>query len=184
MTKKSNKKCLVRGNNVYILGEFDFSLIENVIIELKELIDKLTKLKDGQKITFYINSNGGYSDILFPIVDLIEEAKKNDIIIETHVSRKAYSCGSLLAITGTKGYRFINERAEHVVHYGRFGGHRLETPKQIDRTSSYYKRYLKTIINHYKKYSNVPELEKQVEDDYFFIPAKQCVKWGLADKII
>ena len=157
---ENTKTSLVKKNNIYILGGFNREMIENVIVPLKDLIDLLKEKKD-KKITFYINSNGGMVDICLPLVDLIEEAKKEEIIVETIVSRTAYSAGSVLAITGTKGYRFMQERAEHLIHYGEFGANTLCTPKQIDRASEFWKRYVKSVINHYKKYSNVPDLEKK-----------------------
>lgn len=144
-------------------------------------IQELSTLKESS-IEVYINSYGGLTDVCFHIVALVEMAKAKGITVKTIVVGSAYSAGSMLAITGTKGHRYIDKNAEHLIHYGEFDGYRKSTPTQVDRGSARFKRHALNLLNHYKKYSNVPDLEEHIKDDFFWIDAKSCIKWKLADK--
>ena len=169
------------GNRFYILGGFTNELNETIVVPLRKEIDVQATLLNPE-IEFYINSNGGRADICLHLVSLFELAKKKGIKVKTIVPYNAYSAGSLLAVAGSKGFRYIAETAEHLIHYGTFDGYTKTTPIQIDRTADFYKRWNKTLVNHYKKYSNVPDIEEHIKDDNFWIPAKNCIKWELADK--
>lgn len=169
------------GNRFYILGSFTDELNETIVVPLRREIDTRSRTFDAE-IEIYINSNGGRADICLHLVALVELAKSRGITVKTIVPYNAYSAGSMLAITGSKGYRYIAQTAEHLIHYGTFDGYTKTTPIQIERTADFYKRWNKTLIGHYKKYSNVPKIEEHIKDDNFWIPAKDCIKWSLADK--
>lgn len=169
-------------DSIYILDEFNFSLNEKVIIPLKKLIATKKQQKDA-KINVFINSNGGYVNILWSLVDLLDLAKSSGITVRTIVSGRAYSCGSMLAVCGTAGERYISENAEHLMHYGQAWGS-VKTPVQVERQSSYWKRHFERLVVHYLKHTTMTrkQIEKNIEDDLFFIPAKDCILFGLADK--
>lgn len=171
------------GNSFYLLGDFDEDMKWRIILPLTKKIEELSKQKDAT-IDIYINSYGGYCDIMWHIVQLIELAKKKDIKVRTIVIGSAYSAASMTAITGTPGERYIDPRAEHLPHYGTAGGYRVRTPLQGERTAAHTRRHFKQLVDHYKKYSNIPDLEKHVKDDMYFIPAKSCIKYKLADKFV
>lgn len=167
-------------DNVFYICEFDEGL-ESLLIPLTNEIKEQAKLKDGL-IDLYINSPGGYAYILEHFVQLVEAAKREGVVVRTIVPEMAYSAGSMLAITGTVGERYIGRRAEHLAHYGEVVGFGSTTPLQAERFGAKNKRTFKHNYDHYQKYCQIPNLEKEMLDDGFFIPASKAIKWKLADK--
>jgi ATP-dependent protease ClpP protease subunit len=177
---KEDKIAFSDDNRFYLLGEFGDEMKWSIIVPLTKKIEDLKKVKDAS-LEIYISSHGGDGYLVTHIIELLEIAKRNDIKVKTIVTSHAFSAGSMLAVVGTKGERYISRMAEHLVHYGSIGtGER--TPAQIERSTDYKKRWFKLMVAHYKKYSNIPDLEEHIKDDLFFIPADKCIKWGLADK--
>lgn len=187
MTDKS-KVNFIDKNTIYIHGEFNESIVE-LLPKIQEIITTQKTLKNG-KIIFDINSNGGYNYILTSLINLIEKAKKDGVIVETVVHFMAYSCGSMLACSGTVGHRYISEYAEHLCHFAR-GTDFSATPMQIQRNADQFLRLQNNIKQMYKKYCEstaqkgcITKLFENMKDDCFYIPAKECIKYGLADKIL
>lgn len=168
-------------NKFYILGDFRDELKSTIVYPLTEKIDKLSKVKDAT-IEIYISSNGGDGYLVTHIIELVELAKRKGITVKTIVTSHAFSSGSMLAVVGTKGERYISRMAEHLIHYGTITSGSESTPTQIERNAGFKQRWFKVLLNHYQKYSNIPDLSEHIKDDTFFIPAPQCIKWGLADK--
>lgn len=169
-------------DNVFVLNDFDDSMESGIVLPLTMEIKKQSDLKDGQ-IDLWINSFGGYAHLVFHLIELIEIAKRDGVKVRTIVPSVAFSAGSMLAVAGSPGERYIAKSGEHLIHYGRTGSVE-ETPKQVERWSAYKSRDFKNTIAHYQKYSNVPDIDTEMMDDGFFIPAKSCIKWGLADKYL
>jgi ATP-dependent protease ClpP protease subunit len=166
-------------DNVFFIGDFDDQL-EQIFVPLAKEIKKQRNFKHGL-IDLHVNSFGGYLHLVRGIVDLVELAKSKDITVRTIVSGVAYSAGSMLAITGTPGERYISREGEHLIHYGRSGS-LDETPEQNERSYQAKRRSFKQILDHYNKYTNVPDLELEMLDDGFTVMARNAIKWGLADK--
>ncbi len=171
------------GNGFYIYGEFDDTIMTNIVPALIKEIEYQKNLKES-KIKFYINSNGGIADILFNLLSLIESAKKENIVVETYVFGKAYSCGSLLACAGTKGHRFIGEYAEHLCHLGSTSSGSITNPIESKRMQERIDSHFKDIKSIYKKYASIKNLDKVIENDRYFIRGDDIITNGLADKII
>lgn len=169
------------GNKFYILNKFDDDLQEGIIVPLTDKIEHLSQQRNAV-IDVYINSTGGDYSLCRHLVSLFELAKKKEIKVRTIVPSLACSAGSMLAVAGTKGERFIDRSAEHLIHYGQFDGSRKTTPLQIERNAQRYRRHNKAMIKHYQKYCEIPDLEDHLRDDDFWIPAQRCIKWGIADK--
>lgn len=183
MTKDWSKELWlnrVEDNMVYIHGDFDTDINVRVLPCLINLIEKESGKKDG-KIVFDIDSRGGYADVLKILLTHVEKAKSLGVIVETRCFSKAYSCGSMLAASGTKGHRFIGEFAEHLCHLGS-GGLIAETDKQLDRQSERLKRHFDFVRSLYKKYAKIPNLDNVIADDCYFISGKDIIDFGLADK--
>lgn len=166
--------------NAFFIGDFDDALEDRVIIPLTQEIAKQSKEKNG-RIDLYINSTGGYVHLVNHMVELVEIAKAQGVTVRTIVPDMAFSAGSMLAITGSPGERYIGRRAEHLVHYGQIMSFET-TPEQIKRFTAWKDRKLKANVAHYKKYCDIPNLEQNILDDGWFITAKDAIKWGLADK--
>lgn len=168
-------------NRFYIAGEFNKDMEAGVVSQLRAEIEKQADRKAGL-IELYISSNGGNAYVLIQIIELVELAKRKGVKVRTIVTSHAYSCGSMLAVTGTKGERYISRYAEHLVHYGQFDGYRKSTPYQIERDAERFRRWTKTILSHYERYCEIPDIAEHLKDDFFWIPADDAIKWGLADK--
>lgn len=168
--------------NIFYFTDFDDSMEGNLVLTLTKEIQKQRRLVDG-RLDLWINSFGGYGHLVAHLVELVEIAKRDEIVVRTIVPSVAFSAGSMLAITGTPGERYIARGAEHLIHYGQIGSAE-STPKQIERMSAYKNRDFKATIEHYRKYTNIPELDSEMMDDGYFLPANKCIKYGLADKYI
>lgn len=164
--------------NLFYTGDFDESL-EDMMIPLIQEIQKQKVLKYG-RIDLYINSFGGYAHVVNALVELVENAKSEDITVRTIVPSIAFSAGSMLAIAGTPGHRYIARTAEHLVHYGNIGSSE-STPTQVERYNKWKTRDFKNTLAHYKKYCNIPNIEEHLKDDGYFVTASEAIKWGLAD---
>lgn len=112
---KKTPENFIRGNRVYILGEFDKTISSNVIPDLVELIDTMKYARDSE-IEIYINSPGGYANELISLLTLIDIAKKQGIKIITYNIGIAHSCGSILAIVGD--VRYMYRYADNLPHLG------------------------------------------------------------------
>jgi ATP-dependent protease ClpP protease subunit len=169
-------------DNVFFLADFDDDMEGNAILPLIEQIQIQRQLKEG-RIDLYINSFGGYKHLVFQMISLLELAKRDGIMVRTIVPDIAYSAGSILAITGSEGERYIERTAEHLIHYGSTGSVE-STPEQLERNTRQKIENFKKILNHYKKYTDIPhdELNRLMNDDSAFITAAKCIKWNLADK--
>jgi len=170
-------------NKFFILADFDEELQAGIIIPLTCKIEELAGQRDPV-IEIYINSNGGDSSIAMHIIHLLELAQRRGITVRTIVMRDAYSAGSLLAIVGTPGERYISNYGEHLIHYGQSYNPEYRSPLQADRSAARTKRWFGNMLDHYKRYADVPNLEAVIADDNFFIPANKCIRWKLADKDI
>lgn len=167
-------------DNVFFIGDFDDSLELDVVIPLTREIQN-QKEQANPKIDLYINSFGGYSHLVMHLIELVEAAKREGIVVRTIVPNAAFSAGSMLAVTGTPGERYIAKHADHLVHYGSIASFET-TPEQIKRYQKWKERQFKYSITHYKKYCEIPDLEKNIQDDGWFIPAADCLKYKIADK--
>lgn len=166
--------------NVFFIGDFDDALEQQVIVPLTKEIESQAKLKKG-RIDLYINSCGGYLHLVNHMTELVEIAKREGVVVRTIVPDIAYSAGSMLAITGTRGERYVGRRAEHLVHYGQIMSFET-TEEQVDRFTAHKKRMFRGNFEHYQKYANIPDLSQKMLDDGYFVPAKQAIKYGMADK--
>jgi ATP-dependent protease ClpP protease subunit len=166
--------------NVFFLADFDDNMEANIVLPLTKEIQRQRQLKDGY-IDLYINSFGGYRHLVFQLVSLVEIAKRAEIVVRTIVPDIALSAGSILAVTGTPGERYIESTAQHLMHYGTTGSME-STPEQVERNYKEKGEGFKKIFNHYQKYASVPDLKAKMNDDSLYVPARNCIKWGLADK--
>lgn len=144
-------------------------------------VQEQSHIKNG-RIDLWVNSYGGYTHVAQHIIELMETAKRQGTIVRTIVPGLALSAGSLIACAGTPGERYIGKTAEHLLHYGQISGVD-QTPQQVERSKAYRSRSFKAIVDHYNKYASVPDLSDKISDDGFFVPSKDCIKWGLADKL-
>lgn len=169
-------------DNVFFLSDFDDNMEAMLVTPMIRQIQKQRTLRDG-RIDLYINSFGGYRHLAFQLISLIEIAKREGITVRTIVPSVAYSAGSVIAITGTPGERYIEKTAEHLIHYG-ITGSAETTPEQVERNYVQKQQGFKQILAHYQHYTDIgkEELERLMNDDSAYITAAKCIKFGLADR--
>lgn len=166
------------GNQFYF-GDVDDAM-EDLVIPLIRELQRQNDLENGQ-VDLWINSFGGYLHVLEFLIETIEVAKGSGIIVRTIVPSTAFSAGSMLAIAGTQGERYIGKDGEHLAHFGQMQS--LETTiNQVERLRAFKHRQYKKELGYYRKYADIPNLEENFMDDGFFIPASKCIQWKLADK--
>ena len=168
--------------NIYILGDFDSSISQNVVPGLVKRIQEETDKPNGQ-IWFYINSRGGYCHELYNLLSLIDVAKSVGIKIYTVIMGNAYSCGSILAIHGD--HRAIYKYGKHLAHLGQQGD-TVTTFKQIERSNKKMVEHFENIVQMYKDNTDMPEkmIREVLLDDSFYMNAEECKKYGFVDEII
>jgi ATP-dependent protease ClpP protease subunit len=168
--------------NVFFIGDFDPSMEDDILIPLTREIQR-QRIREEGRIDLHINSAGGNFYLMQHLVNLVDLAKRSGVVVRTMVFSMAYSAGSMLAITGTPGERYIARGAEHLIHYGSNGGVNT-TPVQAKRQAMSNERAFRYNVRHYKKYANVPNLEQHISDDNFYVTAAEAIKWGLADEYL
>lgn len=174
------KQNFASDNIIYIHDIFDESIANNVIAPFDKLILSEQNKNEG-RIIIDINSYGGYAHHLKSLLMRVEKSKSLGIIIETRVSAIAYSCGSLLACSGTKGYRFVSEYSEHLCHLGATGFWAIND-KMLERETERSKSHFDFVRSVYQKYAKIPNLSKNIKDDSFFVRGKTIIDYQLADK--
>lgn len=172
--KELKKKGILILNNV-----FNDDTFEELYFDLYNLITD----NNIPAITLYIHSNGGYCNALLPLFDLI---KKSNKIISTIVMGKAYSSGAMLALAGTKGYRYAHKHSEILLHEvassipNEKNSQIQEEAKNIDRTN----KIMKELVKQNSK-MKVKDLDKYFNSNKdIFIDSNQALKYGIIDKII
>ena len=131
-------------------------------------------------IQFYINSPGGSVTAGMSIYDTMQFIR---CPIHTIVLGQAASMGSLLAMAGDHGHRYILPNARHMIHQPLGGASGQATDVEIQARELL--RWKMVLTNIYATHTgkSFSELEKDMERDNF-MTAEEAVKYGLADKMI
>ena len=134
--------------------------------------------EDSDKaISFYINSPGGSVTAGMAIYDTMQYIKP---AVHTIVMGQAASMGSLLAMAGAPGHRYILPNARHMIHQPLGGASGQATDVEIQaRELLRWKRVLTDIyVLHTGR--EFQDLEKDMERDNF-MTADESIAYGLAD---
>ena len=131
-------------------------------------------------IHFYINSPGGSVTAGMSIYDTMQFIQ---CPVHTIVMGQAASMGSLLAMAGQKGHRYILPNARHMIHQPLGGASGQATDVEIQARELL--RWKTVLTNIYAEHTNKPfdELSRDMERDNF-MTAFESVQYGLADKLI
>ena len=131
-------------------------------------------------INFYINSPGGSVTAGMSIYDTMQFVR---CPIHTIVLGQAASMGSLLAMAGANGHRFILPNARHMIHQPLGGASGQATDVEIQARELL--RWKTVLTNIYATHTGkgYDELAKDMERDNF-MTAYEAVQYGLADKVI
>jgi ATP-dependent Clp protease protease subunit len=131
-------------------------------------------------ISLYINSPGGSVTAGMAIYDTMQYIKP---AIHTIVMGQAASMGSLLAMSGAAGHRFILPNARHMIHQPLGGASGQATDVEIQARELL--RWKKVLTEIYVKHTHktYDQLTQDMERD-FFMTADEAVSYGLADKVL
>ena len=183
-------------NNLYITSDINTETTNEVIIKLTQWVDTLpvlpqTNTKDTSPqnkpvLNIYINSYGGKFSILHPILTLMNIATAQGVIIKTYNLYHADSCASVIAISGTKGYRYMAENGYNLIHFGSRSMDCRQESEITNRTKFINHetfRFKEPYLLRTKISQN--ELDKYFEHEFSgFLTAEQCLRKGLCDWII
>ena len=189
-------------NNIYLLTQITSETTNGLIMQLSHWVNALpvTAPKQSEKIyspyeqipnnipvlNVWINSGGGSSAHMTHILNLFNIASAHGTIIKTYNMSQANSCASMIAVSGTKGYRYMGEDASNLVHYGtsRFS---ITHPNELNAQINDFNNEVKYVKKIYSKNSKLTENEL---NRYLNIEgsgrlsAKQCLNKGLCDWVI
>ena len=131
-------------------------------------------------INFYINSPGGSVTAGMSIYDTMQFIK---CPVHTIVMGQAASMGSLLAMAGEKGHRYILPNARHMIHQPLGGASGQATDVEIQARELL--RWKEVLTNVYVRHTgrSFEQLKADMERDNF-MTAEQAVAYGLADSVI
>lgn len=179
---KNTPANFVRGNRIYILGDFDKTISFNVIPNMMDLIDTLKYAKEPE-LEIYINSYGGFANELLSLLSVVDLAKASGIKVITYNIGTAYSCGSLLAVVGNE--RYMYRYADNLPHLGQVFLN-PQTVEQLERGAKHVIDWFSTIMEIYAMHTKMPKklLDKVLKDDDYHMNAAECLKYGFCDKII
>ena len=176
----SEKSCdifsrLLKDRIVFITGEIDDTLANNVIAELLYL-DSI----NNNDINIYINSPGGSVSAGMAIYDTINFLSSD---VSTTCLGIAASMAAFLLAAGKKGKRFILPNADVMIHQplGGAQGQATEIKIASDRIVNLRKRLNKCLSKNTGQ--SLKKIEKDTERDNY-LDAKEAVLYGLVDKII
>lgn len=190
------------GNKVYILDRFAPETTNELIGNLTDMVFSLKPCdmysmpnpiinpydlgnSDCPIIDVFINSPGGNARILNSISTLLSIAKSRGAVIRTTVIGTASSCGSLLAIQGTPGFRIMYSKSYHFVH---FGSHSFTVTKaeEIDPACDHIKEATSAILKMYTDHTKLTkrELDKITKNETGRLSADKCLEYGMCDWVM
>lgn len=168
-------------NVFYVMSDFDGELLEG-LPKLYEMIEDQADKRDP-RVNVIINSYGGFTDVLKAFMDAFEYGKNEGVTVATYVSGFAGSCASLLAVSGSKGYRFVSEHSQHYLHLGAGWSLTAKSVEESRRIFESNRNHFEFVKGTYERLAKVPDIAEKLRDDHLFVDAKTSVKWGLADKV-
>lgn len=175
--EKENKKEIDKGV-IFLMGEVNTSQTERIC---KEII-KLNIESEQQFIQLIINSNGGYCNDGFAIIDILEWSK---IQVYTTGIGAISSMGLLIFMTGEKGHRVLTPRTSILSH--RYSGIAIGNHSQLIAQRREGDLMHQRIINHYFQHTKITsekELnEKLLRDVDTWLTPQQAIEYGIADSI-
>ena len=165
----------------YVFGDFNEELLDGVGRDL--LLSAINLGGIEPRINIWVNSYGGMTSVLKTLLDSVEIARNRGIAVATYTTGAAYSCGSLLAVSGTPGLRFMSRTANHLLHFG-WTGAEGTNPTEFERDANRSREHFEFVFSQYRKNGKVPRLREKLKDDNLFVGFEQAVEWGLADRPI
>lgn len=162
---------------IYIHGLFDEDMAEKVIAGLLDL----ERRDPGKDILVIIDSYGGNIHSFLAMHDVIKFMVRSRVA--TLCIGKAFSCGQMLLMTGSKGKRFMTPNARVLTHelWLQTSG-KLASAKRDMRESEKLMKILRAMICKYTKIKPA-DLNGLLQDDTY-LSSEDCVRLGIVDRIV
>lgn len=191
------------GNNVYILTDLCGETTNGLIMQLTQWVNGLSPTYQNNKsvkiyspyeiipenipvLNVWINSGGGTESLMLSVLNMFNMASAHGTIIRTYNIGRANSSASMLAVSGTPGYRFMYQDAYNMIHYGS-SKKTMNHPDEMEFLLKDFERSNRTTQNTYLARTKLTE--KELSKFYLIegsgiLDAKQCLTKGLCDWII
>ena len=203
MATNNDIKNIITGNNIYIRTQINIDTTTDVIIGLTMLeqaikdheypnVSKYTwppmqnDFPGNTLVNVYISSNGGEDLPTFAIINLFDMIKAKGAIIRTYNLSCAASNAGVIAISGSKGYRYMASHAYNLIHFGKYT---TAAARQSEIEQAFIN--LKDDNAEYKDlYLRNTKLSEKDINTYFEnegsgkLYAKDCLAKGLCDWVI
>lgn len=168
-----------KDRRIYLWGEVNDDMAASVIYQLHLHFEKDKSLP----VHFLINSEGGSVDSCAAIIDEMEVAKNEGLIINTiSVGLSASAAAAILSL-GTKGYRFSRPNSTIMLHPISFGleadyieQQKKQTAFIAEKSVAFNKLIADAIGKDIKKYT------KETKDGLWLTPEK-AKAYGVIDEI-
>ena len=165
--------------NFYVFRDFDAKLLEEVGSPLLDWVTGSDRQR-GDRANIWINSDGGEMPVLQTFLDAVNIATSRGLTIATCVTGFAGSAASMLAVAGTKGYRYMGVDATHLVHWGQSQVSGAD-PTALWRDYVRGKDHFEFVQRHYKIHTSIPNFEREMASDNFFVSLEEAFDYGMAD---
>lgn len=169
---------LLKDRIIMLNGQVEDDMANLIVTQLLFL-----ESEDATKdITLYVNSPGGMVTSGLSIYDTMQYIKPD---VCTIVLGQAASMGSLLAMAGAPGKRFILPTARHMIHQpsGGAGGKATDMQIQVTEILNVKKVLTEIYVTHNSQRKTFKRLSTDMERDNF-MNAKEAVEYGLADEVL
>lgn len=174
--EKSNTGFSETARTILLFGD----VCESSSIDLISGLMSLHSTDPMIDLTLMINSNGGSADDMFAIIDMMNLINPD---VKTVVIGKAMSAGAFIAISGTKGKRFMTKNARLMLHTlnGGVSGNYHDIKTNVNEM----KRLNEKIIDLVVANSNMDKdaVEELLQRDRYILP-EEAMNLGLIDNII
>lgn len=151
--------------------------------ELSALLLYYDNQDNEQPIELYINSNGGDSDGLSNIYDVMQIISAP---IKTICFGKAYSAGAVLLAAGSPGMRYASKNSEIMIHgiqcaFPLLGHDQTDSKAYLDFLKKHNDNIM-AILAHHTGHT-LDKLKKDCTED-IWMSSKQALDYGIIDHII
>ena len=189
-------------NNVYLLTQINGETTNGLIMQLTRWVNALpvASKKSDYKIyspyeaipndmpilNVWINCGGGNSTQTLSILNMFHIASARGTIIKTYNIGRATSSASMIAVSGTHGYRYMGEDTFNMIHYGN-SKYEIDHPGENEFNNINFKRHLQSMYDLYQINTRLTkkEIKKYFETECAGqLYADQCLNKGLCDWVI
>lgn len=163
----------ITDDTVYVIGAKIFSPYEAIP-------------SNSPVLNVYINCNGGTCMMTDSILTLFNIASSKGTIIKTYNLNVAGSSASRIAVSGTKGYRYMAQNAYNFIHYGDVSVN-VNRASDLEYLQKRPQRHLDLLKQTYV--DNTKLTDKEINtflsiENSGLLSAKECLEKGLCDWVI